>query len=96
MKRSGAALIALALSVGSSSLSAESLRDIYELALENDAQLKAEQAQYLANLETVSAIRTQDFAVAVGDREFRLLGRDDAAVARGCSRGVEDVLKQKD
>jgi hypothetical protein len=50
----------------------------------------------LANLETVSAIRTQDFAVAVGDREFRLLGRDDAAVARGCSRGVEDVLKQKD
>ncbi len=31
---------------------AESLRDIYELALENDAQLKAEEAQYRANLET--------------------------------------------
>ena len=46
----------------------------------------------LANLETISAIRTQDFAVAVGEREFRLLGRDAAAVARGCSRGVEDVL----
>ncbi len=48
----------------------------------------------LANLETVSAIRTQDFAVAVGEREFRLLGRDVAAAARGCSRGVEEVLKR--
>jgi len=46
----------------------------------------------LANLESVMAIRTQDFAVAVGEREFRLLGRDAEAVARGCSRGVEDVL----
>jgi len=33
-------------------LHAESLRDIYELALENDAQLKAEEAQYLAGLES--------------------------------------------
>lgn len=46
----------------------------------------------LANLESVAAVRTQDFAVAVGEREFRLLGRDEAAVARGCSRGVEDVM----
>lgn len=29
----------------------DSLLDIYELALENDAQLKAQEAQYLANLE---------------------------------------------
>lgn len=49
----------------------------------------------LANLETVSAIRTQDFAVAVGEREFRLIGRDEAAVARGCSRGVEDILRKQ-
>ena len=34
--------------MGSALLQAESLRDIYELALENDAQLKAEEAQYLA------------------------------------------------
>ncbi len=47
----------------------------------------------LANLDSVMAIRTQDFAVAVGEREFRLLGRDAAAVARGCSRGVEDVME---
>lgn len=30
---------------------ADTLLDIYELALENDAQLKAQEAQYLANLE---------------------------------------------
>ncbi len=46
----------------------------------------------LANLESVSAIRTQDLAVKVGEREFRLIGRDPGALARGCSRGVEDVL----
>ncbi|MGJ8635082.1 MAG: hypothetical protein ACSHX7_14295, partial [Luteolibacter sp.] len=47
----------------------------------------------LANFETVMAVRTQDFAVAIGEREFVLLGRDEGAVARGCSRGVEDVLE---
>ena len=52
MKRSGVALIALALSIASATSQAESLRDIYELALANDAQLKAEQAQYLAGLES--------------------------------------------
>ncbi|MEH6568250.1 MAG: TolC family outer membrane protein [Halioglobus sp.] len=52
MKSSRVALLALTISLGSTSLCAESLRDIYELALENDAQLKTEQAQYLANLET--------------------------------------------
>jgi hypothetical protein len=49
----------------------------------------------LANLDTVAAIRTQDLAIAVGEREFILLGRDPAAVARGCSRGVEDVIQVK-
>lgn len=42
----------------------------------------------LANLDTVSAIRTQDLAIATGDREFLLLGRDPEAVARGCSRAI--------
>lgn len=46
----------------------------------------------LANLDTVSAIRTQDIAIARGKREFLLLGRDPEAIARGCSRGVDDVL----
>ena len=51
MKRTGVALLALTLSLGSVAGKAESLRDIYELALENDAQLKAEEATYRANRE---------------------------------------------
>ncbi len=52
MIRPGAALCALTLSIVTAAAQADSLRDIYELALENDAQLKAEQAQYLANIES--------------------------------------------
>ena len=51
MKRTGVALLALTLYLGSLAAGAESLQDIYELALENDAQLKAEEATYLANRE---------------------------------------------
>lgn len=49
----------------------------------------------LANLDSVSAIRTQDLAIATGERSFILIGRDPDAVARGCSRGVDDALKHK-
>ena len=51
--------IALAgiLSLGSSSLFADSLSGIYELALRNDATLKAAQATYRANLETENIAR---------------------------------------
>ena len=52
MIRSGIALIAITLSLTSNIAHGDSLRDIYELALENDAQMKAEQAQYLAGLES--------------------------------------------
>lgn len=55
MNKTGAALLALALSLGMAPAGAESLQDIYELALANDAQLKAEEAQYRANLETEKA-----------------------------------------
>lgn len=51
MKRLSVALVSLALFLSSFSSQAESLRDIYELALENDAQLKAEEAVYLAGKE---------------------------------------------
>ncbi len=51
MKRTGVALAALTLSLGSYVAQGESLLDIYELALENDAQLKSEEATYLANKE---------------------------------------------
>ncbi|MCB1699515.1 MAG: TolC family outer membrane protein [Halioglobus sp.] len=52
MKRTATTLLASGILLGSALLQAESLRDIYELALENDAQLKTEQAQYLARKET--------------------------------------------
>jgi hypothetical protein len=47
----------------------------------------------LANFDTVSAIRTQDLAIATGERSFILLGRDPSAIARGCSRGVDAVMR---
>ena len=59
MKSTVVALSALALAISSISLQADSLRDIYELALENDAQLKAEQAVYLARRETENLGRSQ-------------------------------------
>jgi len=52
MESSRVAFIVLALTLTSVSSQAESLRDIYELALANDAQLKGEQAQYLASIES--------------------------------------------
>jgi outer membrane protein len=52
MKRTAVALSSLALFLASAGLQADSLQDIYELALENDAQLKAEEATYLARRET--------------------------------------------
>jgi outer membrane protein len=57
MKRTTAALLVSGLLLGSAMTQAESLRDIYELALENDAQLKTEQAQYLARKETENLSR---------------------------------------
>lgn len=51
MRQTAAALLVSGLLFGSAMLQAESLLDIYQLALENDAQLKTEQAQYLARSE---------------------------------------------
>jgi outer membrane protein len=50
--------LVLTLALATQGLRADTLREIYELALENDAQLKAEEAQYLANLETEKLARS--------------------------------------
>jgi len=47
----------------------------------------------LANLGSAAAIRTQDIAVATGDNSFQLIGRDPAAVPRGCSRASDDLWR---
>ncbi len=58
MKNLLVALSSLTLSIFCVSLQADSLRDIYELALENDAQIKAEEAVYLARRETENLARS--------------------------------------
>ncbi len=57
MKNLVVALSSLALFLSCVTVQADSLRDIYELALENDAQLKAEEAVYLAKRETENLSR---------------------------------------
>jgi hypothetical protein len=46
----------------------------------------------LANLGSVAAIQTQDLAVRRENGAFELLGRDPAAVPRGCSRSADELL----
>lgn len=46
----------------------------------------------LANLHTVSAIRTQDLAIGHPDGSFTLIGRDPSALPRGCSRSIDEAL----
>jgi acyl-CoA synthetase (AMP-forming)/AMP-acid ligase II len=45
-----------------------------------------------ANVDTAWAVQTSDRAVAVGPDGFRLLGRAEGAVPRGCSLAVEEAL----
>lgn len=64
---------------------------------ESESPLPAGETGYLqiydlANLHSVAAIRTQDFATAHPDRSFTLLGRDPGALPRGCSRSSDDSL----
>lgn len=45
-----------------------------------------------ANVDTAWAVQTSDRAVRVGTDGFRLLGRAEGAVPRGCSLAVEEAL----
>ena len=58
MQFSGKRCLAALVLMSAGAAHAESLRDIYELALENDATLKAQQAQYLAALEDEKTARS--------------------------------------
>jgi hypothetical protein len=46
-----------------------------------------------ANVGSVVGIRTQDLAVKRGDA-FALLGRDPAALPRGCSRAADEWMSR--
>lgn len=58
MKKIKLSLLAGLLAFGSATASANSLLDIYQLALENDAQLKADEAAYRAGLEIKTISRS--------------------------------------
>jgi Acyl-protein synthetase, LuxE len=47
----------------------------------------------LANLWSVLAVLTQDLAIAQPDGGFLLLGRDPAALPRGCSRAMDELMQ---
>jgi hypothetical protein len=47
----------------------------------------------LANLGSCCALQTRDLAVRQGD-DFELIGRDPAALPRGCSRAIDELLAQ--
>ena len=46
----------------------------------------------LANLWSALAVLTQDLAIAQPDGGFLLLGRDPAALPRGCSRAMDELI----
>jgi len=80
LKSWGIALTAISFSCSVLSANAETLLDIYELALENDAQLKAQEALFLANIENknvaLSALLPQ---VRAG---YGITGTDAESVSR--------------
>ncbi len=49
----------------------------------------------LANLGSVLALQTQDLAIRRGEG-FELLGRDPAALPRGCSRAADEMLRSRE
>jgi outer membrane protein len=88
MKNSRVAILAVTLLLGSQTLQAESLRDIYELALENDAQLKAEQAQYLANLENENLSRSALLPQVSANYDYTDNDEDREGESFGVENGV--------
>jgi outer membrane protein len=92
MKTKVVAFATLALSLTSYSLQAESLLDIYELALENDAQLKAEEATYLARREAETLGRSQLLPQITGSYSYQ--NTDTDSVAESISPDLSGVSEQ--
>lgn len=93
MRHTAVALMALALTLGSVLSKAESLRDIYELALENDAQLKAEEAQYLANLETENLSRSRLLPQINGNYSYTDSDSDVNAISPAFTENGFETIK---
>jgi outer membrane protein len=87
MKHPVVALSSLALFLSCASLQADSLRDIYELALKNDAQIKAEEATYLANRETENLARAALLPQVATSYSYEGADRDIDAIGPIFSEG---------
>ncbi|MFV0415603.1 MAG: acyl-protein synthetase [Chthoniobacterales bacterium] len=59
----------------------------------NDGQTGVLKITDLANIGSVLAIQTRDLAIR-HEKNFELIGRDPAALPRGCSRSADEVLNQ--
>ncbi|MDH4039791.1 MAG: TolC family outer membrane protein [Gammaproteobacteria bacterium] len=93
MKRTAAVWLVSGLLLGPAMSQAESLRDIYELALENDAQLKAEQAQYLARKETENLTRAALLPQVGTSYSYRDRNADNKGEARDFTQPGFPVLR---
>jgi len=82
MKNMAAALSLLALGLFAAGPRADSLRDIYELALENDAQLKSEEAVYLAQRETENLSRAALLPQVSTNYSYQNTNRDTNSINR--------------
>lgn len=65
---------------------------------ETDQQVAAGEMGYLviydlANIDSVLALRTQDLAIYHDQHSFTLIGRDPSALPRGCSRSIDEALR---
>lgn len=99
MKSSFVALSSLALFLCSFGLQADSLRDIYELALENDAQLKAEEAVYLARRETETLSKSQLLPQISTGYSYQNSDKDTTSQSRDPTQGgfpVVDIKSDSD
>ncbi|MAT91572.1 MAG: hypothetical protein CME59_03130 [Halioglobus sp.] len=94
-----AAVATLALTLISGSVHADSLRDIYELALENDAQLKSEEATYLARRETETLSRSALLPQITGSYSYQNSDSDTDALAPNFNKPglpIEDTFENRD
>ena len=96
MKNLVIALSSLALFLSSVGLQADSLRDIYELALENDAQLKSEEAVYLAKRETENLSLSALLPQVGAAYSYQNASGDDDGFGFGGAGGVDEVIVYPD
>ncbi len=95
MKRIVTALLASGLLLGSSLLHADSLREIYQLALENDAQLKAERAQFLARSETEELSRAPLLPQVGVGYSYEDVDRDTSSINRNFNDPNFGIIKNE-